>query len=162
MTHLQWDQGNEHFTPTSFQIYNINADTGATNVIPGSLTARFNFRFSPSSTAETLQQKVHKIFDDHGLHYKINWKLSSKPFLSSSGKLLRASKKAISELCRIDTHPNTTGGTSDGRFISDLGCELIELGAKSNCIHQVNEHIDINDLEKLIKIYKRILEILLL
>lgn len=157
LTHIEWDQGNEYFTPTSLQIYTINADTGASNIIPGSLTARFNFRFSPASTAEQLQERVHKVFDDHQLHYKINWNLMSEPFLSPRGKLVEATTAAIKELCDIETNPNTTGGTSDGRFMAVTGCEIVELGVVSNCIHQVNEHVKIADLEKLTSLYQDIL-----
>lgn len=158
LTQVEWDNGNDHFTPTSLQIYNINADTGASNVIPGSLTARFNFRFSPASTSEQLQERVHKVFDDHELNYKIDWNLMSQPFLSKPGKLLKAAMTAIRETCGIDTHPNTTGGTSDGRFIAATGCEIIELGAVNRCIHQVNEHIKTDDLDSLTTLYEKILQ----
>ncbi|MCH9643959.1 MAG: succinyl-diaminopimelate desuccinylase [Gammaproteobacteria bacterium] len=162
LTQIEWDQGNEHFTPTSFQIYNINADTGASNIIPGALTASFNFRFAPSSTSEQLKEKVHKVFDDHGLQYSIDWNESSKPFFSSKGKLTEAAQIAIQEICNVTTNPNTTGGTSDGRFIADTGCEIVELGAVSKCIHQVDEYINIDDLNTLTRLYRRILELLLL
>src|SRR5262249_690726 len=145
------------FTPTTFQIYNINADTGASNIIPGILTARFNFRFSPASTPDSLKNRVHKVFDDHELHYEIQWNLSSQPFMSTPGKLTAACKSAINEICKIETHPNTTGGTSDGRFIAETGCEIVELGAVSKCIHQINEHIKIADLENLTALYQNIL-----
>lgn len=161
LTQTEWDKGNEHFTPTSFQIYNINADTGATNVIPGSLMARFNFRYSPAVSAEQLQERVHKVFDDHQLQYTINWNLSSKPFLSQRGKLVQACTDSIQALCGLATYPNTTGGTSDGRFIAPTGCEVVELGAVSSCIHQVNEFINIDDLEKLSQLYENILQRLL-
>lgn len=161
LSHTEWDQGNEHFSPTSFQIYNIEADTGATNVIPGSLQARFNFRFSPASSVETLQDQLQKVLDDHALNYHIDWRLSSEPFLSQPDKLTQACRESIKEICNIDTHPNTTGGTSDGRFIARLGCEIVELGAVSSCIHQVDEHIAVNDLERLTVLYRSILEKLL-
>ncbi|PHQ81158.1 MAG: succinyl-diaminopimelate desuccinylase [Coxiella sp. (in: Bacteria)] len=162
LTNTQWDEGNEHFDPTSFQIYHINADTGATNVIPGTLTASFNFRFAPSSNAESLKQRVHEIFDQNELHYEIDWGLSSKPFYSKQGKLTQACQKVIAEICHIDTLPNTKGGTSDGRFIADLGCEIVELGPINESIHQVNENIAVADLETLATLYERILEELLL
>lgn len=161
LTQIEWDQGNEYFTPTSLQIYNINADTGASNVIPGSLTARFNFRFAPTSDPEHLKVRVHKIFDDHGLHYRIHWKLSSNPFLSKHGLLTQACIDSIQKICGIETLPNTTGGTSDGRFIIETGCEIVELGAVSNCIHQINEHIRIDDLNTLTRIYEDVLQRLL-
>jgi len=161
LTHTEWDKGNEHFTPTSFQIYNIQADTGASNIIPGSLTAKFNFRYAPSSTAEDLQQRVLKVFDDHQLNYDIQWLLSSKPFLSQNGKLTQAAKATIKEHCGIDTDANTTGGTSDGRFIAPTGTEVVELGPSSKSIHQVNENVNIDALEKLTDLYEGILQRLL-
>ena len=161
LTQTQWDEGNEHFTPTSFQVYNIQADTGATNVIPGSLNARFNFRYAPSSTAEQLQTRVHKVFDDHELNYKIDWHLSSKPFLSEPGPLTQATIDTIQEVCQLATHPNTTGGTSDGRFIAPTGTEVVELGVVSKCIHQVNEHVSVEDLDKLTSLYTGVLQKLL-
>lgn len=158
LSHTEWDAGNAHFSPTSFQIYNIQADTGATNIIPGSLSTRFNFRFSPASTADSLQQRVHKVLDDHALNYQIDWHLSSEPFLSTPGVLTQAVIDSIQAHCQIDTHPNTTGGTSDGRFIARLGTEIVELGAVSTCIHQVDEHVAVADLETLTKLYADILE----
>nr|MCH9770515.1 succinyl-diaminopimelate desuccinylase [Gammaproteobacteria bacterium] len=161
LTHIEWDQGNEYFSPTSFQIYNINADTGANNVIPGSLTASFNFRYAPVSTAQALQQKVQQVLDEHGVNYKIDWNLSSKPFLSQVGKLTAACTQAIKQICDIDTNPNTTGGTSDGRFIADMGSEIVELGLRNDSIHKIDEHANIKDLGKLVRTYENILEQLL-
>ncbi len=161
LTQITWDNGNEFFTPTSFQIYNIQADTGASNIIPGTLTARFNFRFSPASTAEQLKQRVQKTLDDHDLNYKIDWQLSGKPFFSPPGKLADACKKAVEEVCHRHPAANTTGGTSDGRFIAALGCEIVELGPPSKSIHQINEHIRLEDLTDLTKIYENILQRLL-
>lgn len=161
LTQTQWDEGNEHFDPTSFQIYNINADTGATNVIPGVLTASFNFRYAPTTTAAQLTDKVQKIFDEHELHYEIDWNHASKPFYSPQQSLLPACQKVIAEICGIDTLPNTKGGTSDGRFIADLGCEIVELGAINKSIHHVNEHIAVNDIEQLQQLYEGILKQLL-
>lgn len=158
LTTIEWDSGNEYFTPTSFQIYNINADTGATNVIPGSLTAKFNFRFAPVSTADDLKSKTEAVFKKYGLHYEIEWNLSSHPFLSENGLLKETCEKVIEQLCGIKPVANTTGGTSDGRFIARLGCEIIELGLMNESIHQVDEHTDIGDLEKLTEIYGKILE----
>lgn len=157
LTQVTWDKGDEFFTPTSFQIYNIQADTGASNIIPGTLTARFNFRFSPASSAEQLQQRVHKTLDDHDLNYKIDWKISGQPFFSPPGRLAAACKAAIQRVCHQNPNPNTTGGTSDGRFIAPLGCEIVELGPPSKSIHQINEHIKLNDLTNLALIYKDIL-----
>ncbi len=158
LTHIEWDQGNEHFSPTSLQIYNINADTGASNIIPGALTARFNFRFAPVSSADSLKKRVHEIFDEHDLRYKIEWNLSSKPFLSTPGKLLSAVKTVIVEQCQIEPNVNTGGGTSDGRFLADMGCEIVELGVLNKYIHKVNEHVKVSDLETLTHLYENILQ----
>ena len=157
LTQTQWDAGDEHFTPTSFQIYNIHADTGATNMIPGSLTAQFNFRFSPQSSFDSLKKTVTDILDSHQLNYKIDWNLSSVPFYSQPGVLVQACQHAISQHCDITTEPNTKGGTSDGRFVAQTGCEVVELGPLNHCIHQVNEHINIEDLNTLTDIYTNIL-----
>lgn len=162
LAQIQWDKGDHYFNPTSFQIYNIQADTGATNVIPGSLTAKFNFRFSPSSPAEILQNRTCKVLDDHQLNYKIHWNLSSQPFLSEDGPLIQAVKTTIKEICQIDTDPNTTGGTSDGRFIAPTGAQVVELGPSSKSIHQVNENISLKDLDTLSQLYEGVLELLLL
>lgn len=157
LTKTQWDQGNEHFNPTSFQIYNINADTGATNVIPGTLRARFNFRFAPTSSEESLKEKTQAIFDMFGLNYKINWQLSSLPFFSTPGKLQAACHQIIQSTCGITANANTSGGTSDGRFIAPTGTEVVELGLVNASIHQVNEHANLEDLETLSQLYEKIL-----
>ncbi|EKD45233.1 MAG: hypothetical protein ACD_70C00011G0001 [uncultured bacterium] len=158
LTGLAWDNGNELFSPTSFQIYNINADTGASNIIPGTLTARFNFRYAPTSSAESLQEKTEKIFQNHGLHYKIRWLHASEPFYSPAGKLRDACMQVIKSICHIDTQPNTTGGTSDGRFIAKLGTEVVELGLCSDSIHQVDEYANIDDVTRLSQLYEQVLE----
>ena len=157
LTHEHWDQGNEHFAPTSFQIYQIHADTGASNVIPGRLSAKFNFRFSPCSKAEELQQRVIHTLNTHNLEYEIDWNLSSQPFLSQPGSLLSSCQQAIQSLCQITPFANTAGGTSDGRFIARTGCEIVELGPINASIHQVNERINIDDLHQLKNIYKQVL-----
>lgn len=162
LTKIEWDQGNESFPATSLQIYNINADTGASNIIPGSLTAKINFRFSPASTVEQLKKAVHEIFDAHNLHYQIHWKLTGNPFLSKPDRLTQVCQQAIQTVCKLKTQINTSGGTSDGRFIADLGCEIVELGASGESSHQVNEHIKIEDLDKLTSLYENILEQLLI
>lgn len=159
LTKIQWDQATELFSPTSFQIYNINADTGhANNIIPGSLTARFNFRYSPESTAESLKKQTEKTFEDHHLQYTIKWNHSSKPFYSKAGLLTQTCIETIEKQCNIKTSPNTTGGTSDGRFIASTNAEIVELGLCSDSIHQVNEHTSLNDLEKLTDLYEMILK----
>ena len=155
----EWDKGNNRFSPTSFQFYSIEAD--ATNVIPAVLTAKFNFRFSPIHAPEILQKKLEKILNQHQINYKIRWNISSPPFFSDNGKLTTVSQQAIKEICHLDTELNTYGGTSDGRFIAPTGCEVVELGPLNQTAHHVNENILIVDLEKLSKIYFRILELLL-
>lgn len=162
LTQQQWDNGNAHFDPTSFQFYNIHSDAGANNLTPHLLTAQFNFRFAPTSDAKSLKKQVCEILDSYNLHYGITWTLNSKPFYSKQDRLLPICQKVIAEICDIDTLPNTKGGTSDGRFINDLGCEIVELGLINQSIHQINEHIAIDDLEKLTIVYERILEELLL
>ena len=162
LAQYQWDKGNDDFDPTSFQLYNIHADSGATNVIPGTLTTHFNFRFSPTSNAESLKAQVHAILDRYKLNYELSWAVSSVPFYSKQDKLLPACQKVIAEIAGIDTLPSTTGGTSDGRFIIDLGCEIVELGPINRSIHHIDEHIVLADLDKLTIMYERILEELLL
>ncbi len=161
LTRVTWDNGDEFFSPTSFQIYNIQADTGASNVIPGALTARFNFRFSPASPSENLKQRVQKILDEHDLKYKIDWMIGGQPFFSPPGKLAEACKQSILKICARETKPNTIGGTSDGRFIARLGCEIVELGVVNQTIHQINEHVPVDDLIQLSLIYNEILKTLL-
>lgn len=158
LTNIVWDEATDLFSPTSFQIYNINADTGANNIIPGSLTARFNFRYSPASTAESLQKKVESVFEEHHLHYDIKWTHASKPFYSKPGLLTQTCRDVISHLCHITTEPNTTGGTSDGRFIAATNAEIVELGLLNESIHHIDEHTDLQDLEKLTDAYEMILE----
>ena len=155
----EWDKGNDHFSPTSFQFYSIEAISD--NVIPAVLKAKFNFRFAPVHTPETLQQKLEKILNQHQLTYKIHWNISSFSFFSGNGKLAIISRKAIKEICHLDTELNTYGGTSDGRFIAKTGCEVVELGPLNKTAHHIDENIFIVDLEKLSKIYFRILELLL-
>jgi succinyl-diaminopimelate desuccinylase len=157
LTEQTWDSGDEFFSPSSFQIYNIHADTGATNMIPGSLSASFNFRFSPSSTADTLKQNVHAILDKYHLDYTINWNLMSTPFLSKAGKLRQSCQNAIKNTLNINTLANTEGGTSDGRFIIKTNCEIVELGPINKTIHQVNECINLNDLNQLKQTYLEML-----
>lgn len=158
LTQIEWDKGNALFSPTTFQIYNIHADTGANNVIPGSLSARFNFRHCPDSTAEYLQSRVEQVLQEHQLTFSIKWNHSSKPFYSNPGLLTNTCKNAIETICHIETTPNTTGGTSDGRFIAHTGAEVVELGLCSSSIHQVNEHTNITDLEKLTVLYTEIIK----
>jgi succinyl-diaminopimelate desuccinylase len=157
-----WDHGNEFFPPTSFQISNLNAGTGANNVIPGSLEALINFRFSTELTEEEIKQRTTKILNKHLKNYYLEWSLSGQPFLTAQGKLVAATVKAIQEILNIETELSTSGGTSDGRFIAPTGAEVLELGPCNASIHQINECVNINDLSKLARLYQRILEILLL
>ena len=156
-----WDDGNTFFPPTSFQISNLNAGTGATNVIPGTLEAVFNFRFSTESTVEQLQQRTAAILDKHGLDWSIDWALSGLPFLTEPGALLDGVAKAIRSVTGRETTPSTSGGTSDGRFIATLGTQVVELGPVNATIHQVDEHILASDLDLLTEIYYQTLANLL-
>ncbi|WP_277052897.1 succinyl-diaminopimelate desuccinylase [Zestomonas thermotolerans] len=156
-----WDAGNEFFPPTSFQISNLNAGTGATNVIPGELVAVFNFRFSTESTVEGLQHRVAEILDRHGLDYQLDWALSGLPFLTEPGELLDAVSASIRAVTGRETTPSTSGGTSDGRFIATLGTQVVELGPVNATIHQVNERVLASDLDLLTDIYQQTLERLL-
>ncbi|KRW62409.1 succinyl-diaminopimelate desuccinylase [Pseudomonas sp. TTU2014-080ASC] len=148
-----WDNGNDFFPPTSFQVSNLNAGTGATNVIPGELKAVFNFRFSTESTVEGLQQRVTAILDKHGLDYELDWALSGLPFLTEPGALLDAVAASIKSTTGRDTKPSTSGGTSDGRFIATLGTQVVELGPVNATIHQVDERVLASDLDVLTEIY---------
>ncbi|MGD2140775.1 MAG: succinyl-diaminopimelate desuccinylase [Burkholderiales bacterium] len=149
----KWDEGNDFFPPTTWQVSNINAGTGATNVIPGELRAHFNFRFSPKSTVEQLQQRVGDILDSHKLDYKIDWSLSGKPFMTKRGKLVNAVSDAIREVTGIEPQLSTTGGTSDGRFIADICEEVVELGPVNASIHKIDENIAVADVDTLSRIY---------
>ena len=157
----EWDQGNEFFPPTTFQVSNLNAGTGANNVIPGEVVALFNFRFSTETTEDELKQRVHDILDRHALEYELEWTLSGHPFLTPEGELVNAACKAIRQETGLDTQLSTAGGTSDGRFIAPTGAQVLELGPLNASIHQVNEHVRAQDLDTLSTIYERILENLL-
>ncbi len=157
----EWDQGNAFFPPTTFQIANLNTGTGAENVIPGTLTAQFNFRFSTEVTAETLQRRVATILDRGGFDYDLTWRLSGDPFLTPAGALVEAASQAVLETLGYRPELSTGGGTSDGRFIAPTGAQVLELGAINASIHQVNEYVGVEELEQLSTIYRRILEKLL-
>ncbi|MGE8457260.1 MAG: succinyl-diaminopimelate desuccinylase, partial [Pseudomonas alloputida] len=148
-----WDEGNAFFPPTSFQISNLNSGTGATNVVPGELTALFNFRFSTESTVEGLQARVSAILDKHELDWSVDWALSGLPFLTEPGELLDAVAASIKGVTGRDTQPSTSGGTSDGRFIATMGTQVVELGPVNATIHQVDERILASDLDLLTEIY---------
>jgi len=157
----QWDQGNEFFPPTTFQISNINAGTGATNVIPGELHMVFNFRFSTEVTEEQLRQRVETLIAQHGLAHEITWTLSGHPFLTAKGKLVEAISASIKNVCGYTTELSTAGGTSDGRFIAPTGAQVVELGPLNATIHKIDEHVAVEDLDKLSAIYEQVLEKLL-
>jgi len=157
-----WDMGNADFPPTTFQITNMEAGTGADNVIPGRLKCLFNLRFNTEWTVAALQKKLEAILKTNQLPYELTWHVSGLPFLTNQGRLLQSCLAAIQEITGLTARMGTDGGTSDGRFIAPTGTEVIELGPVSASIHQVNEHIAIQDLEPLTQIYEKILEKLLL
>ena len=156
-----WDNGNEFFPATSFQVSNINGGTGATNVIPGEVVVVFNFRFSTEVTEQLLRERTEAIFNKHGLNYELQWTLSGQPFLTPRGDLVNAVVQAIKQETGLDTELSTSGGTSDGRFIAPTGAQVVELGPINATIHKVNECISAADLDKLTAIYERTLEQLL-
>ena len=156
-----WDQGNAFFPPTSFQIPNISAGTGASNVIPGELQVQFNFRFSTELTAEQIKERVRAILDRHGLEYDLTWTLSGHPFLTSAGDLVEATVAAIEEIQGFRPELSTSGGTSDGRFIAPTGAQVIELGPLNATIHKLNECVKVADLDTLADVYTAILRRLL-
>lgn len=157
-----WDRGTAQFPPTSFQISNLHAGAGVTNVIPGALEVLFNFRFSTAVTADELKARTHAILDRHGLHYELDWQLSGEPFVTLPGDLVTAVSGAIAAVTGGCTELSTGGGTSDGRFIARLGTQVVELGPINASIHKVDEHVAIADLERLSAIYRELLERLLL
>jgi succinyl-diaminopimelate desuccinylase len=157
LANTQWDNGNEFFPATSFQISNINGGTGATNVIPGSLKVMFNFRFSTELTAAVIKQRTAAILDKHKLNYQLDWNLSGHPFLTPEGTLIDAVKDAIKTTTGLDTKLSTAGGTSDGRFIAPTGSQLVELGPVNATIHQTNECVKADDLNVLTNIYQQVL-----
>jgi succinyl-diaminopimelate desuccinylase len=157
----QWDKGNASFPPTTFQVSNINAGTGAGNVIPGRIDTQFNFRFSTEVTAEELKQRTEAILDKHQLKYSLKWKLNGPPFLTESGSLIEAVTQAITAECGFETELSTGGGTSDGRFIAPTGAQVVELGPVNATIHKVNERVKADDLDKLSALYLRCMENLL-
>ncbi len=159
---IQWDDGNEHFPPTSFQVVDIKAGIGAPNVTPGELSARFNFRYSTEWTHESLQRKVESVFDAHDIRYELNWHLSGKPFLTEPGRLIDAVSQAIAEETGNPPELSTGGGTSDGRFISPAGTDVVELGPVNASIHKIDEHVKIDDVIALTRIYERIMRLMLL
>ena len=158
---IEWDRGNEYFQPTSFQISNIHAGTGANNVIPGDVQVLFNVRFSPETTVEKLKQTVHAVLDRHGLDYTLDWALSGLSFMTPKGRLVDAVSSAIEAECGYAPELSTSGGTSDGRFIATWCPEVIELGPINASIHKIDEHVNVADLPRLSRIYRGALERLL-
>jgi succinyl-diaminopimelate desuccinylase len=158
----KWDDGNDYYLPTSWQMSNIHAGTGANNVIPGELVIDFNFRFSTASTAEGLQQRLHAILDRHKLDYHLKWTVSGYPFLTPKGALSDALQAAIKAETGVDAELSTTGGTSDGRFIAKICPQVVEFGPLNGSIHKIDEHIEVRHIDPLKNIYRRTLENLLL
>lgn len=158
---ITWDAGNDHFPPTSWQMSNIHAGTGANNVIPGELVVDFNFRFSTESTPEQLQTRLEEVLSRHGLSFKIDWTLGGRPFLTRRGPLVDAMAAAIKDVTGIDTELSTTGGTSDGRFIAQICPQVVEFGPVNASIHKIDEHVAVADIEPLKNIYRQTLERLL-
>jgi succinyl-diaminopimelate desuccinylase len=156
-----WDQGNEHFQPTTFQVSNISAGTGAPNVIPGELRARFNLRFSTVQTVEGLKAQVEEILNRHRVKYTLEWFISGQPFITEAGALSQAVTRAVQEQLNLVPKLSTGGGTSDGRFIAPMGAQVIELGVVNETIHKVNESVSVADIDKLHAVYRRTLELLL-
>jgi len=159
---VSWDDGNEFFPPTSFQVVDIRAGIGFPNVTPGELSARFNFRYSTEWNHETLKVRVNEIFARHDIDYELNWHLSGEPFLTREGKLTTAVARAVREFAGTDPEFSTGGGTSDGRFIAPSGTDVVELGPVNASIHKVNEHVSLDDVIVLTSMYQRILELMLL
>jgi succinyl-diaminopimelate desuccinylase len=155
---IEWDKGNEFFPPTSWQVSNIHGGTGAGNIIPGSVVVDFNFRYSTESAADGLQKRVAAVLDKHGLDYAIDWVVGGLPFLTAPGELVAAVQQAIRSETGLATELSTTGGTSDGRFISRICPQVIEFGPINATIHKIDEHVAVADIEPLKNIYRRVLE----
>ena len=157
LKNMEWDRGNENFEPTSFQVSNIKSGTGAENVVPGVLEMTFNFRFSPESSPDGLKEKFEALLKESDLKYDVSWTLSALPFLTSKTEFIDIVKSSIKEINNIDTKIDNGGGTSDGRWVAPMGSEIVELGPLNKTIHQIDEHVDIEDLSTLKEIYKKIL-----
>jgi succinyl-diaminopimelate desuccinylase len=155
---IKWDEGNDFFPPTTFQVSNLNSGTGAENVVPGSLEMQFNFRYSTELSSEEIQSRVTQLLEKHHINYTLKWRLSGIPFLTAKGKLVEAAQHAIKKIVNIETELSTSGGTSDGRFIAPTGAQVLELGPLNNTIHQINECVSVEDLENLSLIYYEMLK----
>ncbi|WP_314878874.1 succinyl-diaminopimelate desuccinylase [Haemophilus parahaemolyticus] len=162
LTTYQWDNGNEFFPPTSLQIANIKAGTGSNNVIPGELYVQFNLRYCTEVTDKVIKSKVSEMLQKHSLKHRISWNLSGKPFLAGNGKLVQAAQQAVKNVTKITPRLDTSGGTSDGRFIALMGAEVVEFGPLNATIHKVNECVNVDDLGKCGEIYYQIAEKLLI
>ena len=162
LSSMRWDEGNEYYLPTSWQMSNIHAGTGASNVIPGECVVDFNFRFSTASTVEGLQQRVHATLDQYGLEYDLKWTVGGLPFLTPVGELSNALTAAIKSETGRDTELSTSGGTSDGRFIAQICPQVVEFGPTNASIHKIDEHVALEEIEPLKNIYRRTLENLLM
>jgi succinyl-diaminopimelate desuccinylase len=161
MAATAWDKGNEHFPPTTWQVSNIHAGTGALNIIPGEAQVDFNFRFSTASTVEGLKERVHGLLDRHGLDYALEWTLGGRPFLTPRGRLVDSLTRAVKQVSGLTPAVSTTGGTSDGRFIADICPEVVEFGPVNRSIHKVNEAISLEEIEPLADVYRLACEDLL-
>jgi succinyl-diaminopimelate desuccinylase len=161
LARTEWDQGNEFFPPTTWQVSNIHGGTGAQNIIPGSLQVDFNFRFSTASTPDGLKARVREILDRHGLEYEIQWILGGRPFLTKRGRLVETLTAAVRKVSGVTPEINCTGGTSDGRFIIDICSEVAEFGPVNRSIHKVNEAVALEEIEPLAEVYRTAIEELL-
>jgi succinyl-diaminopimelate desuccinylase len=160
LVNIEWDQGNDFFPPTTWQVSNYHAGTGASNVIPGQAVVDFNFRFCTESTPASLQKRLRAVLDKHHLDYTLDWTVGGLPFLTRPGPLVDTVRQAIREVTGLETELSTSGGTSDARFIAQMCPQVIELGPPNATIHQVNENIAVRDIEPLKNIYRRTLELL--
>ena len=157
LTEIVWDQGNEDFPPTQFQVSNLNSGCGAANVIPGELTADFNLRYSTEVTAEQLRDRIGETLDEAGLDYRVEWQEPSLPYRTPPGALTRICQDAVSEVLETEAELSTEGGTSDGRFIRPTGAEVVELGPVNRSIHKIDEHVSVQDLDRLAEVYHAII-----
>ena len=149
----EWDRGNAFFPPTTWQISNVHAGTGAGNVIPGTLDLEFNFRFSPASTVDGLEARVREILDRHGLEYDLAWTVGAQPYLTATGHLVEAVSQAIERVTGARPQLSTTGGTSDGRFLATWSGEVVEIGPLNGSIHKLNECVPVSDIERIHRVY---------
>ena len=162
LVNMHWDDGTDDFSPTTFQISNINSGTGATNVIPGHKTTHFNFRFSPASTVESLKERVQEVLEKHELDYDVDWSDISLPYETlRDSELVQAAVASTKEVMGVAARLCTSGGTSDGRFVAATGAQVVELGPINKTIHKIDEHVAVADLEMLVEIYENLLDRLL-